>query len=57
MVAVLTGMRWGELAVLRWNDVRLDKPVDDGAVSGPGRLRHDRLSGTHRSSRSLTVSG
>jgi integrase len=38
-VAALTGMRWGELAALRWEDVRLDHPLDDGAVSGPGRLR------------------
>jgi integrase len=36
VVAALTGMRWGELAALRWDDVRLDKPLDDGAVSGPG---------------------
>ncbi len=39
LVAALTGMRWGELAALRWDDVHLDKPLDDGAVSGPGRLR------------------
>jgi integrase len=39
MVAALTGMRWGELAALRWDDLRLDKPLDDGAVAGPGRLR------------------
>jgi integrase len=39
VLAALTGMRWGELAALHWNDVRLDKPLDDGAVSGPGRLR------------------
>jgi integrase len=39
VVAALTGMRWGELAALRWNDVHLDKPLDDGAVAGPGRLR------------------
>src|SRR6266498_2947169 len=38
-VAALTGMRWGELAALRWEDMRLDHPLDDGAVSGPGRLR------------------
>ncbi len=39
LVAALTGMRWGELAALRWDDLRLDHPLDDGAVSGPGRLR------------------
>jgi integrase len=39
LVAASTGMRWGELAALRWDDVHLDKPLDDGAVSGPGRLR------------------
>jgi integrase len=27
------------VAALRWDDVRLDKPLNDGAVSGPGRLR------------------
>jgi integrase len=32
-------MRWGELAALRWDDLRLDQPLDDGAVDGPGRLR------------------
>jgi integrase len=39
LVAALTGMRWGELAALRWDDPRLDQPLDDGAVRGPGRLR------------------
>jgi integrase len=38
-IAALTGLRWGELAALRWEDLRLDQPLDDGAVSGPGRLR------------------
>jgi integrase len=38
-VAALTGMRWGELVALRWDDPRLDQPLDDGAVRGPGRLR------------------
>jgi integrase len=38
-VAALTGMRWGELAALRWDNLRLDRPLDDGAVAGPGRLR------------------
>jgi integrase len=39
LVAALTGMRWGELVALRWDDPRLDQPLDDGAVLGPGRLR------------------
>ncbi len=41
-VAALTGMRWGELAALRWDDLRLDRPLDDGAVAGPGRLHVTR---------------
>jgi integrase len=39
LVAALTGMRWGELVALRWDDPRFDLPLDDGAVAGPGRLR------------------
>jgi integrase len=39
LVAALTGMRWGELVALRWDDPRFDQPLDDGAVHGPGRLR------------------
>jgi integrase len=39
LVAALTGMRWGELIALRWDDPRFDQPLDDGAVLGPGRLR------------------
>jgi len=39
LVAALTGMRWGELAALRWDEPRLDTPLHDGAVGGPGRLR------------------
>jgi integrase len=42
LVAALTGLRWGELAALRWDDPRLDQPLDDGAVPGPGRLRITR---------------
>jgi hypothetical protein len=38
LVAALIGMRWGELVALRWDD-RLDQPLDDGAVRGPGQLR------------------
>jgi integrase len=38
-VAALTGMHWGELAAVRWDDLRLDQPLDDGAVEGSGRLR------------------
>jgi hypothetical protein len=36
LVAALTGMRWGELAALRWDDLRLDQPLDDGAVARAG---------------------
>jgi integrase len=58
MVAALTGMRWGELAVLGWNDVHLDKPLDDGAVSGPGRLRVVRaLSDPSRCGRDRRIKG
>jgi integrase len=39
LVAALTGMRWGELVALRWDDPRFEQPLDDGAVRGPGRLR------------------
>jgi len=39
LVAALTGVRWGELTAIRWEDVRPDLPLDDGAVAGPGRLR------------------
>ncbi len=39
LVAALTEMRWGKLVALRWDDPRLDQPLDDGAVHGPGRLR------------------
>jgi integrase len=58
VVAALTGMRWGELAVLHWNEVRLDKPLDDGAVSGPGRLRVVRaLSDPSRCGRDRRIKG
>jgi integrase len=36
LVAALTGLRWGELVALRWDDPRFDQPLDDGAVRGPG---------------------
>jgi integrase len=39
VVAALTGLRWGELAALSWDDLYLDRSLDDGAVAGPGRLR------------------
>ena len=29
----------GELVALRWDGLRFDQPLDDGAVRGPGRLR------------------
>jgi integrase len=35
LVAALTGMRWGELVALRWDDPRFDQPLNDGAVVGP----------------------
>src|SRR6266498_5576753 len=54
LVAALTGMRWGELAALRWDDLRLDASLHDGAVSGPGRVRIARaLSDPHRSGRGV----
>jgi integrase len=54
LVAALTGMRWGELAALRWDDPRLDLPLDDGAVAGPGRLRIARaISDPRRSGRGV----
>lgn len=54
LVAALTGMRWGELAALRWDDLRLDAPLHDGAVGGPGRLRIARaLSDPRRSGRGV----
>jgi integrase len=39
LVAALTGMRWGELITLRWQGLRLDTPLNDGAVAGVGRVR------------------
>jgi integrase len=39
LAAALTGLRLGELTALRWDDLRLAQPFDDGAVAGPGRLR------------------
>lgn len=39
ILAAHTGARWSELATLRWTDVRTNHPLDDGAISGPGRLR------------------
>ncbi len=39
LAAALTGLRWGELAALRWGDLQLERPFDDGAVAGQGRLR------------------
>jgi integrase len=54
LVAALTGMRWGELVALRWDDPRFDLPLDDGAVSGPGRLRIARaISDPRRSGRGV----
>ncbi|HZD02458.1 MAG TPA: tyrosine-type recombinase/integrase [Actinomycetes bacterium] len=39
ILAAHTGARWSELTTLRWIDVRTNFPLDDGAISGPGRLR------------------
>ena len=39
LVAALTGLRWGELAALRWSDLRVAAPFNDGAVVGVGRVR------------------
>jgi integrase len=39
ILAAHTGARWSELITLRWIDVRTNFPLDDGAISGPGRLR------------------
>jgi integrase len=54
LVAALTGLRWGELVALRWDDPRFDQPLDDGAVRGPGRLRITRaISDPRRTGRGL----
>jgi integrase len=54
LVAALTGMRWGELIALRWDDPRFDQPLDDGAVVGPGRLRVARaISDPRRTGRAV----
>jgi integrase len=54
LMAALTGMRWGELIALRWDDLRLDAPLHDGAVGGPGRLRIARaISDPRRSGRGI----
>jgi integrase len=54
LVAALTGMRWGELVALRWDDPRFHQPLDDGAVRGPGRLRIARaISDPRRTGRGL----
>jgi integrase len=39
LLAAHTGARWSELTSLRWIDVRTNHPLDDGAITGPGRLR------------------
>jgi integrase len=39
-VAALTGMRWGELAALRWDDLRLDRPLDDGGRRARAAARY-----------------
>ncbi len=43
IVAAHTGLRFQELAALRWHDLDLRHPLDDGAIIGPGRLRVSRV--------------
>jgi integrase len=43
IVAAHTGLRFQELAALRWHDLELRKPLNDGAITGPGRLRVSRV--------------
>jgi integrase len=38
LLGAATGLRFQELAGLLWSAVDLDRPMDDGAVAGPGRL-------------------
>jgi integrase len=60
IVAAHTGLRFQELAALRWHDLDLRHPLDDGAITGPGRLRISRVladprrSGTGRDQRPAT---
>jgi integrase len=57
LAAALTGLRWGELTALRWDDLRLTQPFDDGAVAGPGRLRVVRALSDPGNSGHLRVKG
>src|SRR6266511_4392699 len=57
LAAALTGLRWGELAALRWDDLQLERPFDDGAVAGPGRLRVVRALSDPGNSGRLRVKG
>src|SRR6266540_3207495 len=43
IVAAHTGLRFQELAALRWHDLDLRHPLDDGVITGPGRLRVSRV--------------
>src|SRR5574341_771513 len=57
LAAALTGLRWGELAALRWDDLQLERPFDDGAVAGPGRLRVVRALSDPGNSGGIRVKG
>jgi integrase len=43
IVTAHTGLRFQELAALRWHDLDLRHPLDDGVVTGNGRLRVSRV--------------
>src|SRR6266540_3742337 len=61
IVAAHTGLRFQELAALRWHDLDLRHPLDDGVITGPGRLRVSRVladprrSGTGRDHRPASL--
>jgi integrase len=57
LAAALTGLRWGELIALRWDDLQLTRPFDDGAVAGPGRLRVVRALSDPSNSGQMVVKG
>jgi integrase len=38
LLGAYTGLRFEELAALLWPAIDLDRPMDDGALAGPGRL-------------------
>jgi integrase len=57
LAAAPTGLRWGELTALRWDDLQLEWPFDDGAVAGPGRLRVVRALSDPGNSGGIRVKG